>query len=158
MPVTKALMGNMLIRTITESDLESMFSIMRSNMQPYYEARGENWNENSIRRYFLGLNNAVVDDEGTICAFTFYECMPESIHIHTFQVEASRQNGVLGGKLFRWYLAQPRQYGLFKLTCSVFDSNPALAMYLRMGFEEINRGDGIVQLSLPINKARHVDR
>ncbi|MDO8860866.1 GNAT family N-acetyltransferase [Haliea sp. E1-2-M8] len=148
----------MLIRSITTSDVESIFTIMKSNMQPYYAARGEEWNKDSIRRYFLGMNSAVVEHEGEICAFTFYECSPESIHIHTFQVAPVRQNGILGGKLFRWYLALAKQHGYSELSCCVYDSNPALIMYLKMGFEELGRDNGTVRLSLPVNKARHGDR
>ncbi len=139
-----------LIREIVESDLESVFCIMKHNMQRYYVERGESWNSESIRKFFLGMNSAVLERDGKVCAFTFFERLPGSIHIHTFQIVVGRQNGMLGAQLFRWYVALAKRTGCSKLTCSVYDSNSALGMYLRMGFEEVSRSNGIVQLLLPL--------
>lgn len=143
-------MTYILIRKIVESDLDSVFCIMKQNMQRYYIERGESWNSESIRKYFLGMSSTVLERDGEVCAFTFFERLPESIHIHTFQVVAGHQNGMLGAQLFRWYLALAKRTRCSKLTCSVYCSNSALGMYLRMGFEEVSRSNGIVQLLLPL--------
>ena len=150
--VTKYKNGYVMIRCMTESDAENIFSIMKQNMQRYYDARGDNWNEANIQRFFLGMNNALVEHEGKICAFTFYESTPEGAHIHTLQVVPEHQNRIFGAKLFRWYLSLAEKNGYSELTCSVFDSNPALLMYLKVGFEEVQRDNGIVRLSLSLSK------
>lgn len=137
-----------MIRSITANDLETVFGIMKSNMQPYFEARGEVWNEDSIRRSFMPMNNAAVEVSGKIRAFTFYEFMPDSIHIHTLQVAPDRQHRTLGGTLFRWYLALAKERQFSRLSCCVYEANPALALYVRLGFEEVGRDDDIVRLSL----------
>lgn len=150
--VTKYKNGYEMIRCMTESDAENIFSIMKHNMQRYYDARGENWNETNIQRFFLGINNAVVEHEGKVCAFTFYESTPEGVHIHTFQVVQDHQNRMFGAKLFRWYLSLAEKNGYSALTCNVYDSNPALSMYLKIGFEEVQRDNGVVRLSLSLTK------
>ena len=42
-----------------------------------------------------------------------------------------------------------------RLSCCVYDTNPALALYLRLGFEEVGRDDDVVQLSLATDKAQY---
>ena len=150
LPLNLALMVHTVIRGINNSDIDNVFFIMKRNMSPYYEARGESWNEDSIRRYFLNMESAVLEEQGQVCAFTFFESTPKGAHIHTLQVAPERQNGVLGAKLFRWYLELASPNDSFELTCNVYITNPALNMYLKLGFAEVGREAGVVNLCLPL--------
>lgn len=142
-------MASSVIRTLCDKDIDSVFAILKRNMAPYHKARGDTWNEENIRRYFLSMQSAVIDDRGQVSAFTFYELTAKGAHIHTLQVAPQRQNGLLGSRLFRWYLELGKRSENFELTCNVYTTNPAFKMYLKLGFEEVKREGDVVHLRLP---------
>ncbi|WP_418930356.1 GNAT family N-acetyltransferase [Gilvimarinus xylanilyticus] len=119
-------------------------------MAPYHKARGDTWNEENIRRYFLSMESVVLEDRGQVSAFTFYELSAKGAHIHTLQVAPERQNGMLGSRLFRWYLELGKCSDNFELTCNVYTTNPAFKLYLKLGFVEVERDGDVAHLRLPL--------
>ena len=140
----------LLVRAVQSADLDHVYAVMKENMLGYYKQRKEPWNEKVIRHFFADLSGAVVEHKSGLAAFSFYEVHPNRLHIHTFQVAAEHQNRLTGGCLFKWYLELARVLAVGSISCAVYEQNPALALYLRLGFEERERQAGVVHLSLAV--------
>lgn len=140
-----------MIRELTNADMDAALSLTRSNMHAYYLERDEPWNEHAIRDYFLSKKGIVLTKRDELEACSFYELKKDELHIHTLQVAPELQNKLTGFKLFRWYWKTANNVNVKAITCGVYASNPAFAMYLRMGFIEVGRDNGVVQLTLSLN-------
>jgi ribosomal protein S18 acetylase RimI-like enzyme len=139
-----------MIRPISEIDVNSVFSLMKLNMEHYYSQRNEEWNEAKIRDHFLSQDGVVIHKEGEVAGFSFYELKKDRIHIHTLQISPQYQNRTLGGSLFKWYEKLALEVNAKELTCGVYENNPAREIYLKLGFNEIGIVDGVVRMSLPL--------
>jgi len=148
--VNKDVNGIGMIEQISDNDIESVFSLMKLNMEPYLSKRNEEWNEQSIRKYFLNMKGLVMRGRAELKGFSFYELQKSKVHIHTLQISPRYQNRNLGGRFLQWYRILAIQTGAEYITCGVFEANPAREMYRRIGFDEIEVVDGVVRMSLPL--------
>lgn len=139
-----------MIHALTDELIEPVFALMKSNMEPYYISRNEPWHEEPIRKHFLAQHGIVLEQNGTLKGFSFYQHADHRLHIHTLQIAPEFQNRNLGGRFLNWYRKQAKNLAVESITCGVFANNPARHMYHRIGFEEVGEDNGIVQMSLPV--------
>jgi len=142
--------GIAVIEQVSDNDIDSVFSLMKLNMEPYYSKRNEEWNELSIRKYFLNMKGLVMRGSTELKGFSFYEPQDSRVHIHTLQISPRYQNRNLGGRFLQWYRKLAIQTEAEEITCGVFETNTAREMYRRIGFNEIEIVDGVVRMSLPL--------
>jgi len=139
-----------MIEPISTLDIELVFSLMKLNMEPYCRKRNEVWNDDKIRTHFLSQQGIVIRREGEIAGFSFYDLKDARIHVHTLQVNPKFQNGILGWHFYKWYRKLAAEINADEITCGVYEDNPARNIYLRMGFGEIGRVEGVVRMSLSL--------
>ena len=147
---TAGVNGTRMIEPISKLDIDPVFSLMKLNMESYYRKRNEVWNDERIRSHFLSQQGIVTRREGEIAGFSFFELKGARIHIHTLQVSPKFQNRTLGGHFYKWYRKLATEINADKITCGVYEDNPARNIYLRMGFDEIGLVEGVVRMSLPL--------
>lgn len=147
-------MGCCLIRDISTADEDVIFSLMKANMHHYYESRKERWNEENLRRFFMSKSACVMFQDDVLIGVSFYETHHNSLHIHTLQVASSHQHKWVGYAFFKWYLKKAYELGVHFIDCGVYEINPALAIYLRLGFAEVSRENGIIKLSFSVEDDR----
>ena len=140
-----------MIKELTYDLIEPVFALMKANMEPYYIARNESWNEEPIRSHFLAQHGIVLEQDGRLKGFSFYQLADQRLHIHTLQIPPELQNRNIGGRFLIWYRQKASSLGLKCITCGVFASNPAREMYRRIGFEEVGEDNGVIQMSLPLS-------
>lgn len=140
----------MIIRALEPRDMPSVMQLMKHNMLRYYQQRREVWNDAALTRFFMAQKGIVLLSDQVMAGFSFYNLTPSELHIHTLQVQPSYQGRTSGKQLFQWLVTSAADLQLKAITCSVYDSNPAYKMYVRMGFKEVGRSEGVVRLILTI--------
>ncbi|ASP37646.1 hypothetical protein CHH28_02700 [Bacterioplanes sanyensis] len=142
-----------MIKELTDEFIEPVFTLMKANMEPYYIARNEPWNEEPIRKHFLDQHGIVLEQDGRLKGFSFYQLIGERLHIHTLHIPPELQNRNIGGRFLIWYRQKANILGLKYISCGVFASNQARDMYRRIGFEEVGEDNGVIQMSLPVTES-----
>ena len=77
--------------------------------------------------------------------------MKTTLYIHTLQLAATAQGGLLGARVFDFLLRMAAAKNIFRVECKSFKGNPAVQLYQRLGFELVESEGALVKLRLHIN-------
>ena len=138
------------MEALTEDLVEEVFGLMKLNMQSLFEERNGPWDDEKIRKNFIGHNCILVKRKGSVAGFSFYELKENEIYIHTLQISPEYQHRTMGGQFFKWFRNLAASTNSNAISCRVYDSNPAYGLYKRIGFEEVSTVEGLVEMVLPL--------
>ena len=144
----------MLIREAQKNDWPEIYQLIENNMQAMQLALGLAWNKASILDYFMSKDVLVSIKDKALCGFIAYELRPERQIIHSLQIVAEHQNGLLGYRLFKAAFIKGNATSLIEaeVSCRVFENNHAQQQYFALGFKEISKEKGILALTIPRHK------
>lgn len=141
------------IRDVIDSDWKQVYQLMEDNMLEMQSALGLKWNQKSIINHYKSKSVIVEEQNSNISGFIAYHHNDYVQFIDSLQVAKEYQNRLVGFRLLRTVLLKAISSPKIQtLRCCVFENNPAQALYFSVGFHELNRGEGILTLEVPIEK------
>ena len=127
-------------------DYEFAFDLMKTNMRKYYDFYGIPWEQEWLRKNYLGKENYIITKLNKKIGFLSVEKNPNELYVHTIQVSPAFQNQRIGLYTLRALTEIMRNFGLQNIVCRVFKDSPILAMYERIGFERVAHENFLITL------------
>ena len=140
-----------LIEQTKDSDYETIFKLMKTNMYLMQSDIGLKWDQKEIENSFRNKSNYCIYRNGNFAAFLSLDVNEFDIFIHTLQVKDIYQNAWVGYAAFRHISKLAKDHNVSKLKCCVFENNPARHMYKKLGFKEISKEDKIFEIELELD-------
>lgn len=131
---------DLLVRSALSGDHEFLFEVRRATLRPYVEETSD-WDEAEQRaiadREFTELPYAVVEEHGRPVGYVCVIHEPGYDLIDEIAVLPEAQGRGIGTRLLWDILHAARRQRGVPVRLSVFVSNPARALYARLGFEVV---------------------
>jgi len=121
-------------RQSTDAEWSSAYDLTRENMAIYYAASDRTWDTSTFRDSWPMTENFTLELAGMPVGFLRLAQMGETLWVRDIQIARAAQGQGVGS--FAISLAEriARERGAVELRLRVFDSNPAVRLYLRRGF------------------------
>lgn len=148
----------MKIRQASNLDWEHIYQLIEDNMFSMQEALGLDWNRESIIKHYMSKSVLLGESGGHIIGFIAYDVSANNQIIHSLQIHREYQNGLCGFRLLKAALIK-EQINCdenAQVLCRVFENNDAKEQYFSLGFQEMARYRGV--LDLKVNRYQLLDR
>ena len=143
------------LRSASEDELEFCEALHRSNMSVYLAARDTLWEPALFLASWAEFENLMIVADGHTAGLLRLVADNDALEIRDLQVIPARQGQGIGSWAVQQakLLAADRGLGLVRLR--VFEENPAMALYSRLGFATQSIIGGKVHMSseLPPNNS-----
>lgn len=148
------------LRPAVESDVDSIVDLDRSNMKlsidRYYPG---SWDDDETRLIVVeNLERArVVEISGDIVACYYWWIEGSNIaFLHSIQVAEAHRNKGLGNWLMTCFETEARALGLKKAGLTVFNDNPAIGLYKRLGYTVTGEdGPSAIEMEKSLEGVKH---
>ncbi|WP_165495783.1 GNAT family N-acetyltransferase [Marinobacter halodurans] len=128
----------------TERDRSFAEGLAVRNMEPYYREHGLQWDPDRFRDNWAGATNYILECDGSQAGFVSLVLEEQWAYIRDLQLAPGHQGQGLGTWTLRQVERLSRERGRFRLRLRTFRSNPAIALYERLGFGIMVSGEVVV--------------
>jgi N-acetylglutamate synthase-like GNAT family acetyltransferase len=148
----------MKIRKVSSEDWEHIYQLIEANMFSMQQELGLDWNRESIIKHFMSKTVLVAESGRHVIGFIAYDVSINNQTIHSLQISREYQNGLCGYRLLKAVLTTELDYVEHDplVLCCVFENNVAKNQYFSLGFKEVNRNKGV--LNLEVKRQRLLER
>jgi len=138
MPIVARLASKQLeLRVATDEHLAFARELTRSNMQSYYRQYDLTWQPAAFDAEWQVRDSYVVEQAGKTIGFLGLTRGSDYLYLRDIQlIEAYRGDGV-GEWVITWVEKQAREQGCRSVRLKVFKRNPAMGLYLRLGYRHV---------------------
>ncbi|WP_249185315.1 GNAT family N-acetyltransferase [Moritella sp. 5] len=146
------------IRQVSSVDWEHIYQLIEANMFSMQQELGLDWNRESIIKHYRSKTVLVAESGCHVIGFIAYDVSTNNQTIHSLQISREYQNGLCGYRLLKAVLTTELDYVDHdsQVSCCVFENNVAKEQYFSLGFKEVNRNKGV--LNLEIKRQRLLER
>lgn len=131
-----------LVLPATADDFEFTHDLTRCNMEDYVVRHWGAWSRDIYtENYHKGRNFVVWASEDRI-GYVRFLVQPPTLILDDLQIAATRQGQGFGSFVLAHLISRLPEFACTAIRLRVFHDNPARRLYLRAGFQEIERNDG----------------
>lgn len=135
------------LRPATDADFAFCEALSRSNMAPYFAARGIVWDPGRYRAGWARFEGHVISADGQPAGLLQLLMVDGALEIRDLQVAPEHRGVGIGS----WAVAQAKSMaasrGIGRLRLRVFADNPAMRLYTRLGFKRDAMDGTVVHMS-----------
>lgn len=136
------------LRPALEADIGFCESLSRSNMASYHSARGIAWDAERFVASWDRFENSMVLVDGRSVGLLRLLVVDGALEIRDLQLLPAYRNQGIGSWAVAQAMAEASARGIGMLRLRVFEENPAMRLYERLGFEvDAIDGDGKVHMA-----------
>lgn len=136
------------LRPAREEDYRFAERLYLDSTRPLLQALGR-WDEAAvIARFSQSFQRhpaKVICADGGDIGWLQVSRSAESVHLHQVHLRASYRNRGIGSHLIRGIMERTRDAGL-PMTLNVVRGNPAIALYLRLGFQVVSQDAELIRM------------
>ena len=104
-----------------------------SNMTGYYQERGIEWDQDLFEKSWASLSNFEIYSKDSRVGVVRISTDEQALYIRDLQIEEELQGRGIGTATIEWVLQFARDKGFEKLKLRVFENNPAVELYKKLG-------------------------
>lgn len=136
------------LRPALEADVAFCESLSRSNMSSYRSARGVAWDPHRFVSSWEQFENFVILADGRAVGLLRLLAVDGALEIRDLQLLPAHQRHGVGSWAVAQTVSEASRRGIGALRLRVFEENPAMRLYARLGFRtDAIDGDGKVHMS-----------
>lgn len=132
------------------TEIEWASTLTRTNMQPYYQARGLVWDSAQYEAHWPQFENFSVIYQGQWVGVIRFTSDEQALYLRDLQIEPQYQRLGLGLSCLNYAVEHLKRHHLRRLRLNVFAENPAINLYRRFGFDKVSEVDGLIRMELCI--------
>jgi ribosomal protein S18 acetylase RimI-like enzyme len=134
------------LRPSTAGEWELAHDVTRDNMARYYHLQGREWDTNTFRDSWPTTVNFTLEISGEVVGFLRLTQLASSVKVRDIQVVAGQKGRGIGSFALEAAERFTREHGLETIQLDVFETNPAIRLYERLGFRRVKESDGVISL------------
>ncbi|MBV4518681.1 GNAT family N-acetyltransferase [Pseudomonas sp. SWRI74] len=136
----------------TEGDLEFARNLTCRNMLPYYIQHDLLWQDKAFDVAWAGRDNRLIVSDNVQLGYVSLSRDARALYIRELQIdEASRGQGA-GSWVIDQVFALARTERLAALRLTVFENNPARALYERKGLQVVGADECFLRMQLDVHE------
>lgn len=135
------------LKPAVETDFAFCESLSRSNMSSYHSARGVAWDPRRFVASWDQFENFMILADGQVVGLLRLLAIDGALEIRDLQLLPSHRNQGIGSWAVAHAMSEAAARGIGVLRLRVFEENPALRLYTRLGFKVDAIDDGKVHMS-----------
>jgi ribosomal protein S18 acetylase RimI-like enzyme len=136
----------------TEGDLEFARNLTCRNMLPYYIQHDLLWQDEAFDVAWAGRDNRLIVSDNVQLGYVSLSRDARALYIRELQIdEASRGQGA-GSWVIDQVFALARTERLAALRLTVFENNPARALYERKGLQVVGADECFLRMQLDVQE------
>ena len=136
----------------TEGDLEFARNLTCRNMLPYYIQHDLLWQDEAFDVAWAGRDNRLIVSDNVQLGYVSLSRDARALYIRELQIdEASRGQGA-GSWVIDQVFALARTERLAALRLTVFENNPARALYERKGLKVVGTDECFLRMQLDVHE------
>lgn len=136
------------LRPAVEADFAFCESLTRSNMASYRSARSSAWDPQRFVSNWASFENFMISADGQIVGLLRLLAVDGALEIRDLQLLPAHQRHGVGTWAVGQAMSEAGKRGIGMLRLRVFEENPAMRLYVQLGFEvDTVAEDGKVHMS-----------
>lgn len=136
---------------------EYALALTKKNMLPYYQSHHLTWNDEDFRQNWEKTTNWAIrylPQNAVVGVLRFFwNADKNTVYLKDLQIESSFRNRGIGSQCLEYLLDYTNLNGGEIIKLRVFDDNPAVSLYQRLGFVEVNRENGLIAMMLSFDNS-----
>jgi ribosomal protein S18 acetylase RimI-like enzyme len=122
------------LRPAVEADFAFCESLTRSNMASYHSARGAGWDPQRFVDNWALFENSMILADGEVVGLLRLLVVDGALEIRDLQLLPGQRGRGIGTWAVNYVVVEAVRRGIELLRLRVFEENPALQLYARLGF------------------------
>jgi GNAT superfamily N-acetyltransferase len=138
MPIVARLASRQLeLRVATDEHLAFARELTRRNMQGYYRQYDLTWQPAAFDAEWQVRDSYVVEQAGNTIGFLGLTRGSDYLYLRDIQLIEAYRGGGVGEWVITWVEKLARERGCRSVRLKVFKRNPAMGLYLRLGYRHV---------------------
>jgi GNAT superfamily N-acetyltransferase len=133
-------------RTATEADFEFAHELTRANMEAYVIRHFGGWSREIFTENYRKGRNYILWVADAHVGYVRLQPQPPILLLDDLQIAPAHQGRGLGSCILSHLDSLLPYFGCHTIRLRVYDENPARRLYLRAGFREVERLEGMSYL------------
>jgi len=117
-----------------------------TNMAGYYKERGIEWDQDLFEKSWASLSNFEIYFNDFRVGVIRISTDEQALYIRDLQIEEGLQGRGIGTAAIEWVSEFARDKGFEKLKLRVFENNPAVELYKKLGFSVEKHDPGLIHM------------
>lgn len=134
------------IRNGRTEDYQFCYRLTKRNMESYFTRHWGGWKKREYCKHYNPRCMWVILDDGKRCGYLSYRMTDGGAHLTNVQLSSKYQNNGIGKKAIRIFEKRIFKGKNKKITLTVFEENPAVRLYKRLGYKIIENKAGTLKM------------
>lgn len=136
-----------------EHDLKHIMQIIKTNMYQLQIELGLKWEDKVQEEHFRKKDNYFIRRQDQIIGMISFKIGDDDIFVNTLQLLSEFQKKMNGFLVYKKLVELCYRLDKKYIRCCVFENNPAMQIYKKMGFKIIGEKNKIFRMELELKNA-----
>lgn len=143
---TSEILRRVKVRKGRSGDYQFCYRLTKRNMEHYFKVHWGGWKKREYCRHYNPKCMWVFYFNGKRFGYLSYKAEDKSAHLTNVQLSSRFRNRGIGQKMMTQSELALVKGGISRVTLTVFEENPAVRLYKRMGYRQVENRNGTLKL------------